>query len=54
MALQAYLHRTADDVASMVARGIGIRLVKGAYSEPPAIAFPKKADVDANYLKLAR
>jgi proline dehydrogenase len=54
VALQAYLHRTADDVAAMVARGIGIRLVKGAYSEPPAIAFPKKADVDANYVKLAR
>jgi proline dehydrogenase len=54
VALQAYLHRTADDVASMVARGIGIRLVKGAYNEPPDIAFPKKADVDANYVKLAR
>ena len=54
VALQAYLHRTADDVAAMVARGIGIRLVKGAYNEPPAIAFPKKADVDANYVKLAR
>ena len=54
VALQAYLHRTADDVASMIARGIGIRLVKGAYAEPPAIAFPKKADVDANYLKLAQ
>jgi proline dehydrogenase len=54
VALQAYLHRTSDDVAAMVARGIGIRLVKGAYSEPPAIAFPNKADVDANYLKLAR
>jgi proline dehydrogenase len=38
VALQAYLHRTHDDVAAMVARGIGIRLVKGAYSEPPAIA----------------
>lgn len=54
VALQAYLHRTSDDVAAMVARGIGIRLVKGAYSEPPSIAFPKKADVDANYLKLAK
>ena len=54
VALQAYLHRTNDDVAAMVAHGIGIRLVKGAYSEPPSIAFPKKADVDANYLKLAQ
>ena len=54
VALQAYLHRTSDDAASMIARGIGIRLVKGAYSEPPSVAFPKKADVDANYVKLAR
>jgi proline dehydrogenase len=54
VALQAYLHRTHDDVAAMVARGIGIRLVKGAYSEPPAIAFPKKSDVDANYIALAQ
>jgi proline dehydrogenase len=54
VALQAYLHRTRDDVAAMVARGIGIRLVKGAYSEPPAIAFPKKSDVDANYVALAQ
>ncbi len=54
VALQAYLHRTADDAAAMIARGIGIRLVKGAYSEPPSIAFPKKADVDANSVKLAQ
>jgi proline dehydrogenase len=54
VALQAYLHRTSDDVASMIAHGIGIRLVKGAYSEPPGVAFPKKADVDANYVKLAQ
>ena len=54
VALQAYLHRTSDDAASMIAHGIGIRLVKGAYSEPPAIAFPKKAEVDANYFKVAQ
>ena len=54
VALQAYLHRTSDDAATMIARGIGIRLVKGAYNEPPAIAFPRKADVDANYVKLAQ
>jgi proline dehydrogenase len=53
VALQAYLHRTHDDAASMIAHGVGIRLVKGAYSEPPAIAFPQKTDVDANYLKVA-
>jgi proline dehydrogenase len=38
----------------MQARGIGVRLVKGAYSEPPAVAFPEKAAVDAEYLELAR
>ncbi|MGD9903605.1 MAG: proline dehydrogenase family protein [Vicinamibacterales bacterium] len=53
VALQAYLHRTAADVEAMLAHGIGIRLVKGAYAEPPTMAFPKKADVDAAYLTLA-
>jgi proline dehydrogenase len=52
--LQAYLHRTKDDLADITSRGIGVRLVKGAYKEPPEIAFPKKADVDANYLTLAK
>jgi proline dehydrogenase len=52
--LQAYLHRTKDDLARMLALGAGVRLVKGAYREPPAIAFAQKSDVDANYLTLAR
>ncbi len=52
--VQAYLRRTPADVESLVARGAGIRLVKGAYREPPAIAFPAKRDVDARYLDLAR
>ena len=54
VALQAYLHRTNDDAARMIAQGVGIRLVKGAYNEPPSVAMPKKADVDASYLALAR
>ncbi len=54
VALQAYLHRTADDAARMIAAGVGIRLVKGAYNEPPTVAMPVKADVDANYLALAK
>ncbi len=54
VALQAYLHRTTDDVARMIAAGVGIRLVKGAYNEPPTVAMPVKADVDANYLALAK
>ncbi len=54
VALQAYLHRTKDDAARMIASGVGIRLVKGAYNEPPAVAMPVKADVDANYLAIAK
>lgn len=53
--LQAYLYRTVDDVKHLVDEGIAnIRLVKGAYQEPARIAFPKKADVDANMVKLAQ
>ena len=51
--LQAYLHRTAEDVASLMPLGGGIRLVKGAYREPASVAFPRKADVDENYFTLA-
>ena len=52
--LQAYLFRTREDLEDMTSRGVGIRLVKGAYNEPPNIAFPKKSDVDANYFALAQ
>jgi proline dehydrogenase len=52
--LQAYLFRTREDLEDITARGIGVRLVKGAYNEPPEVAFPKKSDVDANYLALAQ
>jgi proline dehydrogenase len=54
VALQAYLRRTEADTARMIREGIGIRLVKGAYSEPESVAFPVKADVDANYVKVAK
>jgi proline dehydrogenase len=50
--LQAYLYRTADDLAAMIDIGAGVRLVKGAYNEPRTVAFPQKADVDANYRAL--
>jgi proline dehydrogenase len=53
VALQAYLFRTAQDVEALLPLGSAIRLVKGAYLEPPAIAFPKKADVDENFYTLA-
>ena len=52
--LQAYLIRARQDLEDITSRGIGVRLVKGAYMEPPAVAFPKKSDVDANYLALAQ
>ena len=53
IAIQAYLYRTDKDIEELVALGSAIRLVKGAYLEPPAVAYPKKADVDENYYKLA-
>jgi len=51
--LQAYLFRTEADLATLIPLAGGVRLVKGAYLEPATVAFPKKADVDANFLKLA-
>jgi proline dehydrogenase len=53
IAVQAYLYRTEKDVESLIPLGAAIRIVKGAYLEPPAIAFPKKADVDENFYKLS-
>ena len=50
--LQAYLHRTLTDVVKLLALKPSIRLVKGAYSEPPGIAYAAKREVDANYLAL--
>src|SRR2546427_3575848 len=47
--LQSYLFRTPEDVLRANKAKVRVRLVKGAYDEPPTVAFPKKADVDANY-----
>ena len=52
--LQAYLYRTREDLVELMGRGVGIRLVKGAYNEPADVAFPKKSAVDANYYALAQ
>jgi proline dehydrogenase len=52
--VQSYLFRSEQDVEALLAERIRIRLCKGAYKEPPEIAFPKKADVDANYVKLMK
>ena len=53
IAIQAYLYRTEKDVESLLPLGAAIRMVKGAYLEPPDVAFPKKADVDENFYKLS-
>jgi proline dehydrogenase len=47
--LQSYLFRTADDIARVNAARVRARLVKGAYNEPPDVAFAKKTDVDAKF-----
>ena len=52
--IQSYLHRSAGDVARLVQMGASVRLVKGAYDEPPDVAFADKADTDDNYLQLVK
>ncbi|MGK5115714.1 MULTISPECIES: proline dehydrogenase family protein [unclassified Geodermatophilus] len=49
--LQSALHRTLDDAAALAVPGSRVRLVKGAYDEPPAVAFQGRADVDAAYAR---
>jgi proline dehydrogenase len=51
--LQAYLRRTETDLRALVPGGLRMRLCKGAYREPASQAFPRKADVDRNYARLA-
>jgi proline dehydrogenase len=50
--LQAYLYRSEQDLAELLPLDPNLRLVKGAYLEPPAVAYPNKADVDAAYVRL--
>jgi proline dehydrogenase len=50
--LQAYLHRTPDDLEALLPLAPNLRLVKGAYLEPPTVAYPHKADVDLLYRRL--
>ncbi len=52
--IQAYLRRSAQDIETLLADGIRIRLCKGAYSEPPDLAFPAKKDVDGNFVALTK
>jgi proline dehydrogenase len=50
--IQSYLYRSETDISDLLAYGCRIRLCKGAYKESEEVAFPKKADVDANFIRL--
>jgi proline dehydrogenase len=50
--IQSYLYRSETDIADLLACGCRIRLCKGAYKEPEDVAYPRKVDVDANYIRL--
>jgi proline dehydrogenase len=50
--IQSMLRRSEQDIADLIAMGARVRLCKGAYLEPPEVAFPAKADVDRNYVRL--
>jgi proline dehydrogenase len=52
--IQSYMRRAEADIEKLLSEGIRIRLCKGAYKEPEDIAFQKKSEVDANYVKLMR
>jgi len=52
--VQAYLRRSASDIERLNAAAVPVRLVKGAYREPPSEAIPRKQDVDANYVALMK
>ncbi len=54
VAVQAYLYRSARDIDRLNAAGVPVRLCKGAYREGPDLAFPKKKDVDRNYVVLMK
>jgi len=49
--IQAYLFRSEADIQQLVSEGIRVRLCKGAYQEPPTIAFAQKTDTDTNYVR---
>lgn len=51
--IQAYLYRSESDIEQLLADGIRVRLCKGAYKEAADVAFPRKAAVDANYIRLS-
>jgi proline dehydrogenase len=50
--IQAYLYRSEDDIRDLLTHSCRIRLCKGAYKEPAEVAFARKSDVDANFVRL--
>ncbi len=52
--IQSYLYRSQEEVEQLLKMGARIRLVKGAYREPPAVAFQRKSDVDRNFVRLMK
>lgn len=54
LVIQSYLYRSLADVESLGKKKANLRIVKGAYKEPPEVAYPKKKDVDKNYLRLVK
>jgi proline dehydrogenase len=52
--IQAYLYRSEADVQALIEDGASVRLCKGAYMEPPEVAFPQKKDTDANFIRLMK
>jgi len=52
--IQSYLYRSEGDIKELLGVGCRIRLCKGAYKEPDDVAYPRKADVDGNYVRLMR
>jgi len=51
--VQSYLYRSKADIEQLLADGVRVRLCKGAYNEPSQVAFPGKAEVDANFIQLS-
>ncbi|HVM31422.1 MAG TPA: proline dehydrogenase family protein [Candidatus Limnocylindrales bacterium] len=51
--IQSYLHRSAEDVERLIAEQVRVRLCKGAYDEPPEVAFVQRAEVDESFARLA-
>ena len=54
LAVQSYLYRSEEDTKELLSEGAHFRLCKGAYREPPQVAYPRKADVDANFDRIAK